>query len=89
MNRSETFFIIAVTILALLFSVLTLVNTGHVAIRKFAQETAFGTAGTARDVDLDRVKQLIKEKNLSDHEAEFYRPAGATPAVAISNNEDE
>ena len=34
---------------------------------------SLASGGQPRDVDLQRIRKLIQEKKLSDHEAEFYK----------------
>ena len=74
MRKIEVVYLAAVMAVALLFAGLTL-RQGVLAIsRGLASESpAAGTAGKPRDVDLNRIRKLIREKHLSDHEAEFYR----------------
>ncbi len=39
--------------------------------------SAFGVAGQARDVDMSKLERLLEQRQLSDHEAEFYEPLDA------------
>ena len=46
-----------------------------------------GVAGQSRDVDMAKLKRLLQQRTLSDHEAEFYEPLG-TPS-RLGDKEDE
>ena len=41
--------------------------------------SSIASGGQARDVDLQRVEDLIRQKRLSDREAEFYRKVEPQP----------
>ena len=42
--------------------------------------SSISSGGQPRDVDLQRIKDLIRDKKLSDREAEFYRKLDKNPA---------
>jgi len=74
MRKTERVYLTAVLILALVFAWITLTHAERALSRLTAAE-AVGTptAGQPRDVDLERIRELIRERRLSDHEAEFYK----------------
>ena len=84
MRRAERCYLAAVQVFAALFAALTLA-AGRVAwMRRGANAFAGaegGSAGALRDVDLERIRELIRQHRLSDREAEFYRPAAPAPAA--------
>jgi len=70
--------LIAVASAAIIFLFLTGIDVkSNIAARLApAQSQALPTAaGKPRNVDLERVKNLIQQQYLSDHEADFYNPA--------------
>ncbi|MBN2490685.1 MAG: hypothetical protein JXQ29_07540 [Planctomycetes bacterium] len=74
-------------IFAAVFAGLTLAAGRAAWVRRGADGfagTEGGAAGTLRDVDLERIRELIRQQRLSDHEAEFYRPAAPAPAAPAS-----
>jgi len=44
---------------------------------------SLASGGQPRDVDLQRIRKLIQEKKLSDHEAEFYKKLEEGPKKAL------
>ncbi len=84
MKRNEICFIVAVAVFAVVFSALTLSNTSHVLTLRAERGAAMGVAGESRPVDTEKIKRLIREHYLSDHEAEFYRPAGPVPVSSVN-----
>lgn len=74
MRRTERVYLTAVLVLAMILAWITLTQAGK-AISRLTTTEAAGTpsAGKPRDVDLERIKELIREKRLSGHEADFYK----------------
>lgn len=72
MNRTERFFIVAVLLFAIIFTVTTAIHTGEIIERRAALHTQTGVAGQARDIDVEQIRQLIRQQRLSNHEALFY-----------------
>jgi hypothetical protein len=40
---------------------------------------AAATAGQPRDVDVRQIRTLIEQRQLSNHKAQYYKPAGQGP----------
>lgn len=55
--------------------------------RTITDSAALGAAGQARDVDMTKLKSLLDQDALSDHEALFYQPVGAPPH--LDNDRDK
>jgi len=70
--------IVLVTMAAVMMLAMAVFSTEIFVKRTWPTQTATFTTGpaggTARDIDMDRLLQLIKKDQLSNHEAEFYRP---------------
>lgn len=80
MRNNERLFLAAVLCVAVVFAALSVSNVSKVIGTEPALEFgARGAAGIPRNVDLNRVKQLIEEGHLSGREAEFYRKADEGP----------
>ena len=81
MRRIEILYLAAVLVFAAWFVGLTLAGAREAWIRTTPGGFAgAGAAGQPRDVDLERIREMIRQKRLSDHEAEFYKPAAESPA---------
>ena len=74
MARNDRYFLAAVVLCALLFVALTWQNTAGVMQERATAAERPGAAGQAREVDVDRVQEMIRRGHLSDHEAAFYSP---------------
>ncbi|MBM4090687.1 MAG: hypothetical protein FJ276_14885 [Planctomycetes bacterium] len=48
----------------------------------FSATSNMGSAGNVRQVDMARLRFLLEQKALSDHEAEFYEPSTAPRPAA-------
>lgn len=75
MRRTDIIFLVC----AFGFALLITVRSITLAIpllpgRTFPDQPTMGAAGQARDVDMQRLRALLKQRALSDHEAEFYEP---------------
>lgn len=76
MKRVEIFFIAAVVLFAVVFCLVSVMNTGEIIARNAAAKRATtGVAGKARDVDVPKLERLMRQDYLSGHEAEFYKDA--------------
>jgi hypothetical protein len=81
MRRIEVLYLAAVLLFAALFVGLTLAGAREALIPAGPGEfVGAGAAGQPRDVDLEHIRELIRRQRLSDHEAEFYKPATESPA---------
>jgi hypothetical protein len=79
MRRIEVVFLAAVLGFASVFVGRSL-SQAVALLPTASDEAAFlGTAGKPRDVDMGRLRLLLRQRALSDHEAEFYKPAKETP----------
>lgn len=71
LRRTDAIYLLAVGVLALVFAL-------DVVSRAVGPDTsgatATGGAGRARDVDMERLRRLLRQGYLSDHEALYYRP---------------
>lgn len=73
MKRNEWLFLAAVLACALVFATAAL-DKAHRPLAPDAGVSPPGRAGRPRDVDLDKVRRLIEQRSLSDHEAAYYTP---------------
>ena len=64
--------VLAVAIFVSAISVNTFLKTVPVGLES---ATLVSSAGQPRDVDLQRVRSMIEQKQLSDREAQFYKKA--------------
>jgi hypothetical protein len=75
MNRTEIVFLLCVFGFAGTISWQSLSQTMRLLPgRSDATSAVVGAAGKARDVDMDRLLPLLRQRSLSEHEAEFYKP---------------
>ena len=80
MRKVEIAFIFAVLGFAVAFSVMSSLHTGKArAAAADVRPVSFGAAGKARDVDIEKVRRLIRQGYLSDHEAMFYGESPVLP----------
>ncbi len=71
---SSRYFVAVVVIIAIFVSLVSLSRLREVLPAGLSQPAvSAGSAGQPRDVDLQRVRDLIEQKRLSDREAQFYR----------------
>ena len=76
MKKTDIAFICAVAVMALASVAITLVQTWETAEQQAsARPAAGGAAGQPRDVDVRKLKRLIETNRLSEHEAQYYKPA--------------
>ncbi len=73
MQRSR-YFIVGVLVLAILMSTISVSRLLEVIPTSFGQSAVTQSGGgEPRDVDLERIRTMIGQNRLSDHEAEFYK----------------
>lgn len=70
MKTNDVVYIVAVCSVALVFMALV---WRPVQLPEGQGAAGLGAAGTPRTVDTELILRLIRERKLSDHEAEFYR----------------
>jgi len=74
--RTSPSFAVAVFVIAILLSTVSVRNfLQAVPLRTGQTISAAGSAGQPRDVDSRRIEKMIKEKKLSDREADYYKKA--------------
>jgi len=78
MKAADVLFLVCVTAVAALFVAAALSHT-ETAATPPAVPAAPGATGRSRDLDLERVREMIERGDLSGREAEFYREAPAGP----------
>jgi hypothetical protein len=71
MRRIEVLFLLSVLAAAAAFAARTISETVRVSGWESGGEVSPGTAGQPRDVDLEKIRRLIREGHLSDREALF------------------
>jgi hypothetical protein len=83
MKTAEVFFLAAVLFFAVVFAGLSL-SRGARSLGSLVAEEAVvgGAAGKPRDVDLERIREMIRQGRLSDREADFYEEDGGTGGEA-------
>jgi len=69
------YFVIVVVIAAVFVSTISVKRFLQVIPAGFEQAAVYAPAGTGqpRDVDMQRIRTMIRQKKLSDKEAEFYK----------------
>ncbi len=71
MRKNDTIFLGAVLVFAIVFVAMTLSAIPQ-SVKGGGASERLGVGGQARDVDMPRLQRLIREQDLSAHEAEFY-----------------
>jgi predicted membrane-bound spermidine synthase/Na+-translocating ferredoxin:NAD+ oxidoreductase RnfG subunit len=66
-------FLIPVLLLAIFISAVSISTAWQTLSTEMALSSASGSAGVVRDVDLKKIRTLIRQNRLSDHEADFYK----------------
>ena len=80
MKRAEVVFLLSVFGFASVFSLMSVSQAIRLAPAGSAAEVAApGAAGQARDVDMEKLQQLLRQGRLSKHEAEFYKEFTVSP----------
>ena len=73
MRKSDATFLLSVLGVAAAVSLMSLSEAARLLPGKSGGAIAVqSSAGTAREVDMDRLLELLRGQNLSSHEAEFY-----------------
>jgi len=75
-RRLETpsrYFLVPVMLAAILISAFSISSALQTVTTQMALTSTPGSAGRVRDVDLEKIRNLIRRKRLSDHEAEYYK----------------
>jgi hypothetical protein len=81
MKKTEITFLICVFSAAALFCVASVRETLPLLPGAPAPTAAVSaTAGQARDVDLDKLRRMLRQHELSSHEAMYYKTMPTEPA---------
>lgn len=88
MKKTEVFFLIAVVSFAAVFVSMTAATTGDIFAHRAALGAYAGVAGKARDVDVEKIRRLIREGRLSGREALFYGEPAEFPGPRDAFVED-
>jgi len=78
-QKSAPIFLTGVLAVAIFVSSVSVSRFLHVIPTGSDTEVVSVTGGQVRDIDLERVREMIRQKKLSDKEAEFYRRLEETP----------
>ena len=81
MRKVEVLFLLIVFVFAGAFSVMSLSEAIALYPGGSASDSTAvgGVAGKARDVDMERLLHKLRQRDLSDREAEFYKEFPALP----------
>ena len=66
-------FLIPVALIAIFISAVSISTAWQTVSTEMALSSAAGSAGVVRDVDLKKIRTMIRQNRLSDHEADFYK----------------
>ena len=81
MRRADIAFLISVALMAVVFLLPTLSRFTSVLTRESGSGVVLTPAGgTPRDVDMKKLRQLLRARRLSDHEALFYQRRSTSQA---------
>jgi len=72
MKRSDVFYLLAVAVFAVALAVIVFADAAEVIARGTGEMTYSPAAGEPRDLDLERIKRLLRSRDLSDREALHY-----------------
>jgi len=67
------YFLVPVMLLAIFISAVSISSALETVTTEMALSSAAGSAGQVRDVDLEKIRTLIRQQRLSDHEARYYK----------------
>jgi hypothetical protein len=67
------YFLVHVTLTAIFISAVSLSNAWQTLSTEMALSAAAGSAGQIHDVDLDKIRTLIRQEKLSDRQADYYK----------------
>ena len=80
MKRTEIAYLLAVAAFATLFAAGSIRSAARVIARRSAGDAAFSpTSGEPRDVDMEKLRRLLRSRSLSDHEAQHYKRVDEAP----------
>ncbi len=66
-------FLIPVALIAIFISAVSISTAWQTLSTEMTLTTAAGSAGVVRDVDLQKIRTMIRQNRLSDREADFYK----------------
>ena len=66
-------FLVPVALIAIFISAVSISTAWQTLSTEMALSSAPGSAGVVRDVDLQKIRTMIRQNRLSDHEADFYK----------------
>jgi hypothetical protein len=66
-------FLVPVVLAAIFISAVSVSNAWQTLSTEMALSTAAGSAGQIHDVDLEKIRTLIRQQKLSDHKADYYK----------------
>jgi Na+-translocating ferredoxin:NAD+ oxidoreductase RnfG subunit len=66
-------FLVPVALIAIFISAVSVSGVLKTIRTQAVLTTAAGSAGVARDVDTEKIRTMIRQNRLSDHEADFYK----------------
>lgn len=78
MKRTEIAYLLCVAAFAAALTAISLARAARVAARS-GDATFSPTAGEPRDLDVERIKRLLRRRELSDREALHYEPLEDDP----------
>jgi spermidine synthase len=67
------YFLVTVALLAIFISAVSISSALQTVSTEMALTSAPGSAGKVRNVDLEKIRTLIRQQRLSDHEARYYK----------------
>jgi hypothetical protein len=67
------YFLVPVVLTAIFISAVSISSAWQTLSTEMALSAAPGSAGQIHDVDLDKIRTLIRQQKLSDHEADYYK----------------
>ena len=67
------YFLVPVVLAAIFISAVSISSALETVTTEMALTSAAGSAGQVHDVDLDKIRTLIRQQKLSDHEAKYYK----------------
>ena len=67
------YFLVPVVLAAIFISAVSVSSAWQTLSSEMALTAAPGSAGRIHDVDLDKIRTLIRQQKLSDHEADYYK----------------
>jgi hypothetical protein len=79
-KRTDIAYLLAVAAFATLFAVGSVRSATEVIAQRSAGDAAFSpTAGEPRDVDMEKLRRLLRSRSLSDREAQHYKRVDEAP----------